>query len=170
MELSRQQKEQINGLLKEGTQEWHVLEKDLIYQALFHKYKEEADICIEEAIGARTEKIWREIREICGSNHMSDFLSLLFDPLPGAGWEFTVEEEEGQVKYCITKCPKYEMARELGVEKLFYLLNCATDYYSAKGFNPDIRFTRTKTLMEGDGCCNHTYEMIKCEREVENCG
>lgn len=29
----------------------------------------------------------------------------------------------------------------------------------AKAFNPNIQFTRTKTLMEGHACCDHCYKI-----------
>lgn len=157
MELTKSQREKISLLLREGTEPWHALEKELIYKALASTCGEEADNLVIASIGERTETTWREIAEICDDNSLAVFLSLLFGPLPDAGWEFTKKEADGKITYCVTKCPKYELAKELGVENLFYLLNCATDFYSAKGFNPKIRFERTKTLMTGDDCCNHTY-------------
>ena len=34
---------------------------------------------------------------------------------------------------------------------------CEGDGPAAAAFNPAIRFSRTKTLMEGDDCCDHVY-------------
>jgi len=34
-----------------------------------------------------------------------------------------------------------------------------SDYGITDGFNPQIEFSRTKTLMQGDACCNHCYKM-----------
>jgi hypothetical protein len=37
-----------------------------------------------------------------------------------------------------------------------YALVCASDPYTAASFD-GIRFERTKTLMQGDDCCDHAY-------------
>ena len=34
---------------------------------------------------------------------------------------------------------------------------CASDFYTTPSFSKEIGFTRTKSLMQGDGYCNHTY-------------
>jgi hypothetical protein len=34
---------------------------------------------------------------------------------------------------------------------------CYGDYAMATGFNPKIRMTRNKTLMQGHDCCDHRY-------------
>ncbi len=33
--------------------------------------------------------------------------------------------------------------------------------FTAEGFNLGIKFRRTKTLMEGDDCCDHRYTVEK---------
>jgi len=38
---------------------------------------------------------------------------------------------------------------------------CAYDYGFCSGLNPHIVFSRTKTLMSGDDCCNHNYELTQ---------
>jgi hypothetical protein len=36
---------------------------------------------------------------------------------------------------------------------------CMGDYAVVEGFNPEIRFTRPKTLMAGDDCCHFIFEL-----------
>jgi hypothetical protein len=36
---------------------------------------------------------------------------------------------------------------------------CNEDAFIVEGYNPAIKFHRTKTLMEGDDCCDHRYTM-----------
>ncbi|MFW9789019.1 MAG: L-2-amino-thiazoline-4-carboxylic acid hydrolase, partial [Candidatus Thorarchaeota archaeon] len=36
---------------------------------------------------------------------------------------------------------------------------CNEDEHIVAGFNPSIKFSRTKTLMEGHDCCDHCYVM-----------
>jgi hypothetical protein len=54
-----------------------------------------------------------------------------------------------------------ELAKKIGGEEIGFALTCAWDYGFCRGLNPEIKFTRTKTLMMGDDCCNHTYRLPK---------
>ena len=38
-----------------------------------------------------------------------------------------------------------------------YLWNCNVDFQSAERFHPNLRLKRTKTLMQGDDCCDFTW-------------
>jgi hypothetical protein len=38
-----------------------------------------------------------------------------------------------------------------------YFLSCYADFASAEMFDPKLRMIRTKTLMQGDDCCNNRY-------------
>ncbi|TRZ85262.1 hypothetical protein D4R89_12595 [bacterium] len=37
------------------------------------------------------------------------------------------------------------------------MLSCYADFASAEEFNSKMRMIRTKTLMQGDDCCNNRY-------------
>jgi hypothetical protein len=39
---------------------------------------------------------------------------------------------------------------------------CDADGPVAAAFHPSIRFGRSKTLMEGHGCCDHVYFVEEC--------
>lgn len=151
----------IKALLNEACEEWHLEEKNVMYTALRERFGPDADEVIKQAIGARIQRIWAKIAGILGSDTLEDFTKILFDPLPELGWEFTKEKNEKKISYRVTKCPKVEMAKKLGAEKLMFLIACETDCFSAKGFNEKIKFSRTKTLMEGYDCCDHTYEFYE---------
>jgi hypothetical protein len=49
------------------------------------------------------------------------------------------------------------MYRELGLEDLGATLSCLRDFELARGFNPDIELTRTKTIMEGAAFCDFRF-------------
>ena len=38
-----------------------------------------------------------------------------------------------------------------------YLYMCLSDYSIIEGYNPDIGFKRSKTIMQGDDYCDHCY-------------
>ena len=69
----------------------------------------------------------------------------------------TVEETPATSEIKVTECLWAKTFRELGAEKLGFILVCNPDYSYCQGFNPKITMTRTKTLMQGDDCCNHRW-------------
>jgi len=70
-----------------------------------------------------------------------------------------VEDTPRAVEAKVTECLWAKTYRDLNAADLGYILSCDADYASAEGFNPKMRMIRTKTLMQGDDCCNHRYVM-----------
>jgi hypothetical protein len=68
-----------------------------------------------------------------------------------------VEDTEKVLEWKITECLWAKTFREANASDIGYATICYGDYGSAKGLGPKIRFTRTKTLMQGHDCCNHRY-------------
>lgn len=61
------------------------------------------------------------------------------------------------VTYTVTECIWAETMKELNAADLGDLMMCKTDFASAKAYNPKITLTRTKTIMNGDDCCDFTF-------------
>jgi hypothetical protein len=77
-------------------------------------------------------------------------------------YQFTVLDRTEETFRCkVTKCHLAEAFRAAGGGEIGYALNCAWDSGFCRGLNPQIKFTRTKTLMQGDDHCNHSYELQK---------
>jgi hypothetical protein len=73
----------------------------------------------------------------------------------GGALEFkTVELTPTRAGLDVTRCKYAEMYREHGLEDFGFLLSCGRDFSLFEGFNPNIKFTRTKTIMEGADCCD----------------
>jgi hypothetical protein len=68
-----------------------------------------------------------------------------------------VEDTPRAVEVKVTECLWAKTFRELGAAEIGYRLICHRDYADCQGFNPRITLTRTKTLMQGDDCCNHRF-------------
>lgn len=47
--------------------------------------------------------------------------------------------------------------REWGAEDIGYLVCCSSDFAVIPAQHPNLRLERTKTLMEGDGCCDFKF-------------
>jgi hypothetical protein len=90
---------------------------------------------------------------------LSTVMEVLWDQI-GDIIEFEVEEQSDEhLRIRVTKCLFADEMRRLGVADAGFAFYCAYDDGFCEGLNPAIRFTRTKTLMEGDDICNHTYEL-----------
>lgn len=76
----------------------------------------------------------------------------------GGTWEMDVlEQSDTKYFFNVTRCPYYDMYRELGLLELGVCLSCCRDEPYARGFNPNLKLVRTKTIMEGYGHCDFRY-------------
>ncbi len=123
------------------------------------KIKEIVEILLREQVV----NDWKGLASSAGKNDLKTYIDILWNKYckkDGLKW---TESQEGNktVMHC-TYCPHYEKWKKLDATDWGFELMCKTDYYMIEGFNPDIKFERTKTLMQGDEYCNHTY-IVKSE-------
>jgi hypothetical protein len=71
----------------------------------------------------------------------------------------TIEETETSYAFNVTRCRYAEMYRELGLADLGDVFSCTRDFEFSKGFNPDVKLTRTQTIMNGAPFCDFRYEL-----------
>jgi hypothetical protein len=72
--------------------------------------------------------------------------------------ELTVLRDDGTAfEFNVTRCRFAEMYVRLGLADLGGLLSCARDAAMIEGFNPDIAFQRTQTIMDGAPHCDFRY-------------
>jgi hypothetical protein len=57
----------------------------------------------------------------------------------------------------VTGCRYAQFYRELGEPELGFLLVCMADFPMAEGIDPDIKLTRTQTIMQGASHCDFRY-------------
>jgi hypothetical protein len=82
----------------------------------------------------------------------------------GGANELDLLELTGEIfSFNVTRCKYAEMYKELGLEELGLVLSCNRDFAFAEGFNPDLKLTRTKTILEGSDYCDFRYELKKKE-------
>ena len=76
----------------------------------------------------------------------------------GGVWEMDVLEQTPTTYFFnVTRCPYYEKYKELGLEEFGVGFSCCRDEPFARGFNPQLRLERTKTIMEGADHCDFRY-------------
>jgi L-2-amino-thiazoline-4-carboxylic acid hydrolase len=54
-------------------------------------------------------------------------------------------------------CRYAEFYKQLGEPELGFLLVCSADFSMAEGFGPDVKLTRTQTIMQGASHCDFRY-------------
>ncbi len=128
-------------------------------EALEEAFGEDVTRVVREARARMNERNWRAIAAHVGDNGIDGIINTLWAWVKEEGFEFTVERGEKYAQMRVTRCPVADMAKELGKEKWGHTCYCCDDPSIVRGFNPDMRFSRTKTLMEGHDCCDHRYEL-----------
>ncbi len=72
--------------------------------------------------------------------------------------EISVLQQDDQAfHYNVTRCRYAEMYRALGIPELGAVLSCNRDGALITGFNPEVSFERTQTLMGGASHCDFRY-------------
>ena len=100
----------------------------------------------------------RLLARISGGNSMEDLAKGI--PLFSQGGAQEVDVLEAgptKISMNVTKCRYAEMYKEHGMEEFGYLLSCGRDFALIEGFNPEIKLTRTQTIMEGADYCDFRF-------------
>ncbi|MHA2065889.1 MAG: L-2-amino-thiazoline-4-carboxylic acid hydrolase [Candidatus Thorarchaeota archaeon] len=111
---------------------------------------------IDDLIAERARQYWRRMSSLEG-NTLEDLVRTMWKPWTEG--EFTFELTGDVLQIQCTKCPIAEGYRAIRREQYGVLFHCNEDSHIAAGFNPNIEFSCTKTLMEGDEYCNHCYSL-----------
>ena len=89
-------------------------------------------------------------------NSVRAFCTALEQACRGSHEWIKLEDTNTRQAYRFTRCMWAEIFRSLDAQDIGLWI-CEGDGPAAAAFNPEIRFQRTKTLMEGDDCCDHVY-------------
>lgn len=114
-----------------------------------------------EHYGKEAREGWARLAAKHGSNSIDDLVNLLWEPMTAQGFEYSREEQADGTQMKCTRCHLNDLAQETGEPEVVHSITCATDPYIVEGFNPQMGFRRTKTLVQGHGCCDHFYYIKK---------
>ena len=67
------------------------------------------------------------------------------------------EESPNELTLHVTECLWAKVFKEMNATDLGYVLHCQPDFAYAEACHPRIKMKRTKTLMQGDSYCDHTF-------------
>ena len=125
--------------------------------------KERANALVRRALGDTYrrygEEFWRTKNEKnLGKTIASAFVQYARED----ALDYTViEQSQDTFEIDVTGCRYAEFYKELGEPELGFLLVCGADFTTAEGFVPDIKLTRTQTIMQGASHCDFRYKRTK---------
>jgi len=106
--------------------------------------------------------------EMLGGNDLATFADSMEAWTRGGALEIeVVDQTPTRFAFNVKRCKYAEMYRDLGDADLGARMSCNRDGTMVEGFNPDIRFTRTQTIMGGASHCDFVYELPDSQQPVE---
>jgi hypothetical protein len=100
------------------------------------------------------------LADAMGGNDLAHFADSMENWTKGGALEIEVVEQSDEVfAFNVNRCRYAEMYRELGLADLGAALSCNRDGTMVEGFNPNISFTRTQTIMGGADYCDFEYRL-----------
>ena len=104
----------------------------------------------------------KALAERMGGDGLGHFATALEDWKKGDAYRMDVlEQTEEKLSFDVTRCRYAEMYRALGIPEVGALLSCNRDFSLVEGFNPDVKLTRTQTVMEGASHCDFRFVLPK---------
>jgi len=103
---------------------------------------------------------WKKLKKELKDNSLETFCNYMEKSCAGTSESEKLIDEKNRKKYRYTRCMWAEIFRELDAEDIGFWF-CEADEPVVKTFNPNIKFKRTKTLMEGHDCCDHEFYIEK---------
>lgn len=140
----------------------HFLEKVYIYNELAKKYGDKIIIDIMDAYHEKTRKDWHDLAQRSLNNDIDTLVKFIWNIYctKSAGFDYEIDKiNKSTIQIHCRKCPAHDLVKRTGEFEWGYRIFCSVDPFMVKGFNPDIKFSMTKTLMQGDGYCNHRYSI-----------
>lgn len=99
-----------------------------------------------------------QIAEARGGRSLAQFADSLDDWKKDDALHIEIlEQSESRFFFNITRCRYAELYQALGMAELGEILSCNRDFSLIEGFNPNIRLTRTQTIMAGAAYCDFRY-------------
>lgn len=125
-------------------------------------YELARDVIVEVAQGQGA-----ELAAHLGGNDLAHFADSMENWTKGGALEIEVVEQSDEIfAFNVNRCRYAEMYRELGMAELGATLSCNRDGTMVEGFNANIEFTRTQTIMGGADHCDFVYRLGETSVEL----
>jgi hypothetical protein len=125
--------------------------------------EERAHAIIRKALGDMYRKLGEKWWRAQGPANVGDKVASAFEMYAaGDALDYdVVNQSPDAFEINVTGCRYAQFYKQLGVPELGFLLVCSSDFPVAEGFGPDIKLTRTQTIMQGASHCDFRYTRIR---------
>ena len=125
--------------------------------------EERANAFVRKPLGdvyRRLGEQWWRAKE---SRHVGENMALAFAAFAkGEALDYSVRaQSQDTFEIDVTGCRYAQFYKELGEPELGFLLVCSSDFPFAEGIDPDLKLTRTQTIMQGASHCDFRYQRQK---------
>lgn len=129
--------------------------------------EERANAIVRRALGDLYRKLGEKWWRVRGSNNLGDGVASAFDEYAaGDALDYEVlKQTPDAFEINVNGCRYAEFYKELSTPELGFLLTCSADFPMAEGFGPDVKLTRTQTIMQGASHCDFRYALEKKREE-----
>lgn len=73
------------------------------------------------------------------------------------------EKTDNEYAFNVVRCRYAEMYKDMGLQEIGHLLSCMRDGTFCEGYDPNLKFSRTQTIMQGASHCDFRYTYIDSE-------
>jgi len=125
--------------------------------------EERANALVRKALGDVYRRLGEQWWRAKASTHIGENMGLAFASFAkGDAVDYHVRAQSPDTyEIDVTGCRYAQFYKELGEPELGFLLVCSSDFPFAEGFGPDIKLTRTQTIMQGASHCDFRYKRRK---------
>ena len=121
--------------------------------------EERANTLVRKALGDVYRRLGERWWRAQGSKHVGENVARAFASFAkGDAIDVRVRaQSEDAYEFDVTGCRYAQFYKELGEPELGFLLVCGSDFPFAEGLDPDIKLTRTQTIMQGASHCDFRF-------------
>jgi len=121
--------------------------------------EERANALVRKALGDIYRRLGEQWWTARDTKHVGDNMASAFAAFAeGDAIDYDVRaQSQDTYEIDVTGCRYAQFYKELGEPELGFLLVCSMDLPFAEGFGPDMKLTRTQTIMQGASQCNFRY-------------
>jgi hypothetical protein len=122
--------------------------------------KERANALVRKALGDVFRRLGEQWWRAKKSTHVGENMATAFAAFArGDAIDYSVRaQSQDAYEIDVTACRYAQFYKELGEPELGFLLVCSLDFPFAEGIGPDMKLTRTQTIMQGASHCDFRYK------------
>jgi hypothetical protein len=133
--------------------------------------REEVVAIVRDVIVSIAREQGRALAAARGDNSLTSFAATLEPWTRDDALRMEVtEQSDERLAFDVTRCRYAELYRALGIPELGAVLSCNRDASLIEGFNQNVTFVRTRTIMQGAACCDFRYSAAQDGSEGSNKG